>query len=247
MSELPQTILCDGITNLRDLGGYRAADGRRVRSGHLYRAAALGSLHDTDIPRLRALRLGTIFDLRGVAERSFLPDPMQHLPGTALVLTPIEPTVGASLKQIAETRAATGEDVMDIMRRGYTAYALEFTEPYRAIFDAATGPAPVLFHCSAGKDRTGFGAALLLTALGVSWGDVMEDYLATNRLWRPPAYLFDRLSLPVNEVLLRVHKPLLETAFNAIRQTYGSVEQYLETRFGLGPTALAAFRDRLLE
>jgi protein-tyrosine phosphatase len=103
-----------------------------------------------------------------------------------------------------------------------------------------------LFHCSAGKDRTGFGAALLLTALGVGWDDVLADYLATNRLWQREIARNFELPPPVKDVLLSAHESLLTAAFDAIRGAYGSVDAYLEQAIGLDTAARAALADRLL-
>ncbi len=99
---------------------------------------------------------------------------------------PIEPSVGASLRDLVATHDATGENVLTVMRQAYVAYALEWSHRYRAIFTLLGDEAalPLLLHCSAGKDRTGFGSALILTALGVPREVVREDYLASNRLWR---------------------------------------------------------------
>jgi protein-tyrosine phosphatase len=104
---------------------------------------------------------------------------------------------------------------------------------------------PLLMHCSAGKDRTGFGAALLLTALGVAWDDVMADYLATNRLWRRE--IPNALELPpvVKDTLLTAHATLLTSAFSAVNGAYGAVDAYLERAIGLDARGRADLQARL--
>ncbi|MEF8764531.1 tyrosine-protein phosphatase, partial [Stenotrophomonas sp. A3_2] len=104
---------------------------------------------------------------------------------------------------------------------------------------------PLLFHCSAGKDRTGFGAALLLTALGVPWEHVVADYLATNALWRREIARNFELPEGVKEALLSANALLLESAFAAISRNYGGTEAYLEQALGLDRAARAALRARL--
>lgn len=169
---------------MRDLGGW-PADGGRVRFGCVFRGAALSALTEADEAVLSGLRVRTVCDLRGVAESAAAPT---RLVGAMIHSLPIEPLVAASLRDIAATHGARGEDVPVLMRRAYVAYALEWGHRYRAMFDLLVdGPGAFLLHCSAGKDRTGFGAALILTALGVPREAVMEDYLASNRLWRRDA------------------------------------------------------------
>jgi protein-tyrosine phosphatase len=249
-AELPRTIPLVNASNLRDLGGYPAADGRHVRRGLLFRAPALVALTDSDIAAIAALGLRTTCDFRGVREREVNP---VILAGAHAVPLPIEPSVGAGLRDILRTGLATGhvtpEEMLDLLREAYQAYALQSFDRYRALFDLLRDDAnlPLLFHCSAGKDRTGFGAALLLTALGVSWDHVMHDYLATNRLWRREiARNFD-LPQPVKDTLLGAHATLLTAAFDAVRGAYGSVDAYLERALGLDAAARAGLADRLLE
>jgi protein-tyrosine phosphatase len=105
---------------------------------------------------------------------------------------------------------------------------------------------PLLMHCSAGKDRTGFGSALLLTALGEPWDVVVEDYLATNTQWRREIGASFDLPAPLKEVLFGAHEALLTAAFDAIRERYGSVNAYLEEAIGLDAAARARLAERLL-
>jgi protein-tyrosine phosphatase len=248
-AELPRTIPLANASNLRDLGGYPAADGRRVRRGVIYRAPALLALSDADIEAVASLGLRTICDFRGVRESQANP---VILAGAEAVKLPIEPSVGAGLRDILRTGQATGhvspDEMLELLREAYQAYALQSFDRYRVLFDLLRDDRnlPLLFHCSAGKDRTGFGAALLLTALGVSWDHVLHDYLATNRLWRREiARNFD-LPQPVKDTLLGAHAVLLTAAFDAVRGAYGSVDAYLERAIGLDAAARAELADRLL-
>src|SRR4051794_13264972 len=166
--DLPNSIELEGASNLRDLGGWPAADGRRVRPGRIYRSATLANLTEADMDRIGALGLRTVFDLRGLREAEARPS---RLPaGAERVHVPIEPTVGASLRDLLQREQATGEDVVALLRRAYLDYTARFLGVYRQLFALLleAGRGPLLFHCSAGKDRTGVGAALVLTALGAS-------------------------------------------------------------------------------
>lgn len=168
--------------------------------------------------------------------------------GGAVHSLPIEPSVGASLRDLVATRNATGESVMAVMRQAYVAYALEWPHRYRAMFALLADDAtPLLLHCSAGKDRTGFGAALILTALGVPYEAVREDYLASNRLWRGDAGIARGLPADVAETLLHVHPELLDAAFAAIAGAYGGFERYASVTLEMDAARMARLRARLVE
>ena len=241
------SIPLQSASNLRDLGGWPTHHGRIVRTGLVFRAPALSRLSAEDEAVIAALGLNTVCDLRGVNEAR---NNLVTLPCTKVIPLPIEPSVGAGLRDILRTGQDTGhsspDDMMGLLRDAYRAYALLSFTQYRALFAAllALGGTPLLLHCSAGKDRTGFGSALLLSALGVAWEHVMEDYLATNTLWRREAAASFDLPAPVKDILFGAHEPLLVAAFDALRDEYGSLDAYLEQAIGLNPAARATLIDR---
>lgn len=249
LADLPTPIPLENASNLRDLGGWPAADGRVVRHGLIFRAPALLGLSEADRATIAALGIRTAVDFRGTQERANNP---VALAGATPVPQPIEPSIGASLRDIVLTGQATGhvsaDDMLALLTDAYRAYALSSFPRYRALFDmlAEEDRLPLLFHCSAGKDRTGFGAALLLTALGVSWEHVLQDYLATNRLWRREIARNFNLPEAVKDALLSVQEPLLTAAFDAARGQYGSMDAYLAEAIGLTPDARAALARRFL-
>ena len=243
--QLPLTIDLDGASNVRDLGGYVGQGGRRIRTGLVFRSAALATLTPGDQETLRALGLRTLCDFRGVAERERAPTILQ---GPSIVSLPIEPSVGAGLRDILATQAATGEALHAVLERAYVAYALASGPQYRALFARLlAGETPLLFHCSAGKDRTGFGAALVLTALGVAWPDVVADFEATNRLWRRDTVTADDLPLAIRESLLRAEPTLLTAAFAAAERQHGTMDHYFERTLGLDQPARQQLYATLLE
>jgi protein-tyrosine phosphatase len=248
--DLPHSIPLERASNLRDLGGWPTTDGKRVRAGLIYRAPALLGLSPADRAAIAALGIKVAVDFRGVEERGNHPVTLE---GVTADPQPIEPSIGAGLRDIVLTGQATGhvspQDMMDLLLQAYRAYALTCFPRYRALFAhlATAESLPLLFHCSAGKDRTGFGAALLLTALGVEWQHVLADYMATNHLWRREiARNFD-LPAPVKDVLLSVHESLLVAAFDAARDAYGSIDAYLAEAIGVDAAARGALRERFLE
>jgi protein-tyrosine phosphatase len=241
--ELPRPVPLRGASNVRDLGGWPAASGR-VRFGRLFRGAALSGLTPEDTVMLRDLGVRIVCDLRGEAERAAAPS---RLDGVTVYSLPIEPSVGASLRDVLATRDATGDEVMVLLHKAYRAYALNWTHRFRAIFDLLVeANSPLLFHCSAGKDRTGFGAALILTALDVPRRAVMADYLASNRLWRGEADIAAGLPPDTAAQLLRVHPELLETAFAAI-EAAGGFDRYAELQLGLDQQRRQRLRHRFIE
>ncbi len=241
----PFCVALEGASNVRDLGGYRTADARVVRRGLVYRSAALAKLTNADLAVVARLGLRTICDFRGAEESSRAPTLVRGVPIVALC---IEPTVGAGLRDILATKEATGEALYAVLERAYTDYAVSNTAQYRAMLDLVLdGGTPLLFHCSAGKDRTGFGAAILLTALGIPWQTVVADFEATNQLWRRDTVPSDNLPMVVRESLLRADPSLLTAAFDAARAKYGSIDTYLADALGLGATRLARLKNLLLE
>lgn len=244
---LPHAVPLEGASNLRDLGGWPAAGGRRVRRGLVFRSATLAHLTEADVATVAALRIRTVCDLRGVAEAAHRPSRLPE--GAERVALPIEPTVGASLRDLMRREEATGEDVVGLLRRAYLDYGTRFLGAYRRMFGMLLEPGrtALLFHCSAGKDRTGIGAALLLTALGASRETVMADYLATERLWRRDYALPPETPKPLADALLGVHPALLEEALEAAAAPFGGVDGLLEEGLGLDAPRLARLRDALLE
>ncbi|GGC45279.1 protein-tyrosine-phosphatase [Siccirubricoccus deserti] len=246
--DLPRPVALEGASNLRDLGGWQVSDGRRLRFGVLYRSATLAQLTPRDVAAVAALRLRTICDLRGVAEAARHPSRLPE--GAERVSLPIEPTVGASLADLMRREQSTGEDVVALLRRAYLDYGTRFIAAYRGLFDLLLDPRrhALLFHCSAGKDRTGLGAALVLTALGATRQTVLADYVATDRLWRRDYALPDGTPKPLAEALYGTHPALLEAALDAAIEAHGgSLPVFLEQGLGLDAPRLAQLRDLLLE
>lgn len=245
----PIPVPLHAASNLRDLGGWPTADGRRVRTGLVFRAPALARLPSEDLATLAGLGLRSVCDFRGVRERAALP---VEIAGAETLSLPIEPSVGANLRDILRTGEMTGHvtpaEMLDLLAEAYRAYALQSFAQYRAMFARLLQPGgtPLLMHCSAGKDRTGFGVALLLRALGVAWEDVVADYLATNTLWRRELTGAFNLPPDIKDTLLSAHEPLLAGAFAAIDTAYGSLDRYLAEAIGLDEAAREKLRLLLL-
>ena len=224
-----------GATNFRDLGGYLGEAGRPVRWRRLFRSDHLAALTPEDAQALAALGLARAVDFRGEHERATL---AYVLPDVAYHPLSIEPTVVQRAKEMAVSgHVLTPEIAMELMRDTYRAFVAHNTREFATLFEyLLDNDTPLVFHCTAGKDRTGFAAALILMALGVPREVVMQDYLLTNGLYRRPAQLTGGAPEAVLNVLWRVQEDFLEAALQAVDTDHGGVQRYLEHRLGVGPS-----------
>ena len=235
-----------GASNFRDLGGYPGKDGRTVRWRQIFRSNHLSQLTETDVEALRPLRLKSAFDFRGTEERGAA---TCGLAGIAVHSLPIEPTVVAALRaRLASGVALSSADALDVMRDSYRNYVRYSTPSFRALFaHLLEDRAPLVIHCNAGKDRTGFACALILHALGVPDEVIAEDYLLTNRFYRRDPGASSDLPDEVRQVLGSVESSFLAAAFNAISADYGDLESYFSDGLGLGAGERARLEARYLE
>jgi protein-tyrosine phosphatase len=235
-----------GASNFRDLGGYPGQDGRTIRWGQIFRSNHLGNLTKADIDVVRGLSLKSVFDFRGLEERTAVTCALQEI---AIHSLPIEPTVVAALRaRRASGTPLSSSDGLEVMRDSYRNYVRHNTPRFRALFaHLLEDRAPLVIHCTAGKDRTGFACALILHALGVADELIAEDYLLTNRFYRrDPAASID-LPEEVRKMLASVERSFLGAAFDAIRTDYGDIEEYLSDGLGLDAAQCTRLQERYLE
>jgi protein-tyrosine phosphatase len=242
-----------GAANFRDLGGYATADGHHVRWGCIYRSADISKLTPSDLDTLRSRHIQYDVDLRGVQESAQAPDRIN--PGTDYTLCPAgsDSVNGAMFRRLADVSPAGGDSLMRVFYSN-TAY---LTPRYKPFFDKlAAVPAgeALLFHCTAGKDRTGIGAALVLYALGVPYATIREDYEATNYYrakenQRAMTGMVTQahISEPVARALMSANGAWLDAAFDAIRTKYGSVDLFLSGQLGMDEGKLRLLRAKYLE
>jgi protein-tyrosine phosphatase len=247
MSESPARHLnLAGASNFRDLGGYPTRHGRIVRWRQIFRSNHLAHLTDDDAAIVRALGVKSAFDFRGMAERT---EALCGMPEITVHSLPVEPTVVAALRAIAAAGTPLSTDhAAEVMRDSYRSYVQQNTPRYRALFaHLLEDTAPLVIHCTAGKDRTGFACALILHALGVPEEVISEDYLLTNRFYRRDPHSGSDLPDDVKQVLGSVQTSFLAAAFEAIDADYGDLETYLQEGIGLGAADRAALAARYLQ
>ena len=256
-----------GAPNARDLGGLVGADGRRVRVGQLIRTPALGRLTDEDLPVLAKLGPACLVDLRATTEIEVAPE--DRLAGEPRVVRlpvhdPEHPVftyvsavlLGHDLDAYAELgRQGTAGAMAAIYRWFVTGESARvgFAEAVRLA--ARPENLPLLYHCSAGKDRTGWLTVILLTALGVDEAAIRADYLRNNELTDSlRAVIVEAMrrrnpELDVDAVLpvLEVRAEYLDAAYAEVRRVHGSFDAYLRDGLGLTDSDLRALRAQLLE
>jgi protein-tyrosine phosphatase len=243
-------IELDGAVNLRDLGGYPAGRGRRTRWGRVFRSDRLADLSDADRAKVARLGLRTVVDLRLPSERRDFPSRLPQDEALRIVEIGFVPAGTLEMLQLV---LAGDIDVAELERRVVgqyrsfpVAHVPEFRRLVRAL--AAPGALPALVHCTSGKDRTGFAAAVILLIAGVPRDVVLEDYLLTNRYQRPLGYLTGKATpADVASRLTTAQPAYLEAAFAEIDRRWGSDEAFLEDGLGLGEAERAALRDELTE
>ncbi len=248
-------IPLDGGANLRDIGGYRTTDGRYVRWGQVYRSGTLAGLNDSDMVTLSGLGLQVVCDLRSDTEVQDTPD---RLPAhTRYVRAPVNADRRgdrrARLWALLFDKQRLMTMIPEIYRRVIDDHADAFGIVLRQLADPANLPA--LFHCTAGKDRAGLTAALLLLVLGVPEDVVIADYSLSNRHYafyaRYTQHYVRRLAVfGVTSAdmypLLTADPQTLKGALGYMVEKYGSVTAYLRDRAGVDEPTLERIKANLL-
>jgi protein-tyrosine phosphatase len=245
----------EGALNFRDLGGYAAADGGRLRAGQVYRADGLATLTDGDLERLRALGLRTVIDFRRTDERDEAPTIVwDH--GMELLHLGVDAAGDERQDFMAQVLAGTMTgDPVDEMVDIYGSILEDFADRFAVLFEhlARDERRPAVFHCTAGKDRTGIAAMLVLAAVGVDRDTIVHDYGLTHRyrtVKRIPVLepTLAEAGLTVERVLpfIGAVPEVMERTIDHVEQTYGGVRSYLRDRAGVPDTTVEAVRSALV-
>ena len=270
-----QRLPLASLPNARELGGYVMADGRRIRRGLLLRTTQLANASPDDLARLAdTYHVRLVLDMRGEREIEKTPDP--EIPGARWVHDPIIDFV--SLNSLAAKTQGHEEEAVDIERNMTPEIVRSlvdngfFADSYKSYLESAFGQAgfrlffreilaldsgAVLWHCLTGKDRTGLGAALLLTALGADEALVFADYELSNLFFAAECAASEQRFLSQGypaeqaEQLAAIYHGVsaeqLRRAWDYLNSAWGSPEGYLRGALGLGDGDFAALRERYLE
>jgi protein-tyrosine phosphatase len=258
-----------GPDNFRDLGGYATEDGRLVRWNRLYRSNDLSGLTAHDLQYLSGVGIKLICDFRSERERLIAPDrellpPPPNADGSAgdvpewlnltVEQTGLDPD---AVREKIQTGGISAIETRLLMRRAYRSFVTNYADQWAELFRkiAEPGNLPTVVHCTAGKDRTGFASALILLAIGVPEKTVLEDYMLTNHYRRNfyafvlrwvSLYSFFRTDPDDLIPLLEARPEYLKESLDAIRENYGSVDEYLTTALDVTPTMREQIRSNLL-
>lgn len=252
------------LLNFRDLGGMKTADGRMVRFKRLLRAAQPVGLSQSDISKLREYNLKKIIDLRTLYEVTRSPG--DEIKGVTCTHIDI---MGENSAQ-----AASPEYWMELFHKTPTAVETEFTKIYVEFATSESsmagysamlktcvglGEGAMLFHCAAGKDRTGFAAAIILKILGASEDDIFKDYLKTKNFHTLPAQVrepyikrakahgFSNEQIEKFENVFNVRKDYLQAAISAAEGKFGSFEKYVKDGLRMKESEIEKLKESYLE
>lgn len=234
--------------NFRDAGGYRSMDGEWVRMGLVYRSNGLEHLTDSEMAQIGRLNIKLVCDLRTAEERQRGPD---RSPAGAADASLDVLADDADLLHAVMSGAATAASMPELEQRIYRDFVrlASAQRAYGSLFERLADPAalPTVFHCTAGKDRTGWAEAVLLTILGVPRSTIVRDYQLTNEYLRGAALESVHQSLSASAPRQVIANPAaLDAAFDEVMQDYGSFDQYLSRGLRLSDATLAAIRKNFL-
>lgn len=262
--EAGQSLGIASIPNLRDMGGYKTSVGDYVARELLYRSNQLNSISDSDMVLLANLNLVNDFDLRTSSEREAKPDELPDSVNNVWLDVLADDTTSGPANLInllrdpqkANTQLGDGK-VEDMFKAAYRQFIslpsaqTAFRELFLALGDE--NQLPALFHCTTGKDRTGWAAAALLTIIGVSEDAVIEDYLRSNEYILPmyQSYIDQFVSAggyaSIPAAIFGVKEEYLNAAFDEMETQYGSIESYFSDGLGISAEQQASLRDIFLE
>lgn len=254
------------VANFRELGGLETASGRRVRPGLLFRSGALNELSTCDQDRLLGLGVGAVFDLRSRDEATRQPDVVpagveyRRVSALQMLDEPSDDPIDLLDWDAFLRKALSGErslSRLEAFQHGVYPEMARRPDAFRVLVRMLIDHPgrPTLFHCTAGKDRTGLAAAILLRLLEVPDAVIMADYLVSGQILAQKnlaamqalrARVDDERVLALVEYMLGVTAGQLESAFAQMDVAFGSWDGFVREGLGLGAEDVAALREELL-
>ncbi|MFC3769486.1 tyrosine-protein phosphatase [Paenibacillus sp. GCM10012303] len=268
---MQRVIPFEGTHNFRDMGGYRTADGRKVRSGLFYRSDELTGLTEHDLSTFRSLNIKTIIDYRDDYEALKKPDPLlAGVQNIRIAAMKSDQAPQINMPGNADSAGHGDHFIVDLVKSGYFKQfradtmmmelytRLPIGNPsYQRLMEMIqdSDNLGLLHHCTAGKDRTGVGASLILLALGVPEQTVMEDYLLSNETMKTfNGNMLGKLADYLNEtelqnvqLMLGVKEEFMDAVFRTIKKTYGNTDTYFAEEFGFTKQKREALQCMCLE
>ncbi|MDP6342898.1 MAG: tyrosine-protein phosphatase [Alphaproteobacteria bacterium] len=244
---MERRIELEGVTNFRDLGGYETAAGETVKWRTIFRSDTLASLSDADMETVCELGVTTAVDLRYGEERQLEPSRFLGHDQVEVLELGLDQRPDVTYLDSFESAPDRAAWARSYFTEGYRNYPFRYARGYGTLMRRLAAGERVVVHCTAGKDRAGTAAALVLTALGVPRETVFEDYLLTNRYWDRG----DRATLDMDpetiKVIFSAREEYLAAAFAAIEDQCGTLEAYLNDVLELDGPTLEALRAACLK
>ena len=245
----------DGSYNTRELGGYKTTDGKSVKWGVLFRSDKLSDISSADQEYLKSLGIKRIVDFRSADEK--MEDPDRIPSGIEYIEMPISVDGAMRRKIEAVLRGETDREVKSFLIDANEEFVTSYADVYEKFLkDLINTGQPTLFHCTAGKDRAGFAAAIALIAIGVPRNDVIKDYMKTN------SFTAERIEEMIGKVelmslyqvdaeilrpLFGVEQEYIEMAFKTAEAQYGSLENYIRNGLNISDEEIKKLKSLLLE
>lgn len=244
--------------NLRDLGGYKTRNGKHVKKGYFFRSSRLMDFDQAELKILNSLNIKKIYDLRSKEEVKDAPDPTlkcaEYIHSSAAARadgTEVNFSPAALIAENVYSKECNDEFTHKVYGN------LPFSYAYKRMFeDIVAGNVPILFHCSAGKDRTGIAAILILLALGVDEETAMYDYMLTNEYRKEYIERFKK-DFPLTKLdgelagMLLAYEGVTYTnadySLKRIKEKYENYDEYFEKEYNLDKDALQRLRDLYTE
>lgn len=256
--ETYRKLAMDGADNFRDLGGYQTSDGKTVKWGMLYRSDSLADLSEQDLAFIQRLKVKQIVDFRTPFEKNEDPDRIPA--GIQYVEREID-VEGTAVKELFE-KISSGDiddlnavELMENANRAFVSSQQQVYGPHlKSLLD--DNNIPSVAHCTGGKDRAGFGAAITLLALGVPEETVINDFMLTNvytadkinkYIWMIRLGSLFRTDPELIRPLLGVERSFIVAALDQMKAEYGSIDNYFRQGLGLSDEQLNRLRERFLE
>ncbi len=247
---LNRHINLEGATNFRDLGGYETSEGARIKKGLIFRSDHLSNLTDKDLHVIKELGIKTVCDFRSEIEMQEFPSLFDNSSSPRLLHIPIKTLGTEDLQDLALRENVTSKDLADELQHHYVLYVNQHKERYsKFLNNIAHGEIPIVFHCFAGKDRTGFGSLLLLGLMGVEKETIIDDYLLTNDLYKGPVVgnnWKDEISETIRP-LFEARLDYINAAFNEINSRHKRIEDFVLNELDVDIKTIENIKNKILE
>ena len=244
---MERRIGLEGASNFRDLGGYKTKDGATTKWRTMFRSDTPAFLTQADVDTIAGLGVRVACDLRYREERQTEPSQLKSHPEIHVLELGLDERPDQTFLDSFQFADDVVAHARNFLLTSYQQYPLLYAHAYQAMFDRLIAGDNLVVHCTAGKDRAGTAAAMLLTALGVPRDTVFEDYMLTNSYWDRGGRDHGDADPEVMQAIFSAREEYLSNAFKTIEDKYGNAERYLVEHVGLDRKKRDALRAACLD